>query len=148
MPRIAYLVIFYKLLNFNSYRDEEIVCYRNVGCFRDEGPFDYLDTLPAPPETINTTFTLYTRKNPVTGTVVGLNNSTALSMSNFNQKNAVKIVIHGFGSTGRNSWVIQMTEALLFAVRFWESKLKIVSNFICVFLLMVITLTSYLIQIL
>ena len=23
-------------------RDEEVVCYRDVGCFRDEGPFDYL----------------------------------------------------------------------------------------------------------
>lgn len=25
-------------------RDEEVVCYRNLGCFKDEGPFDYLDT--------------------------------------------------------------------------------------------------------
>ena len=24
-------------------RDEEVVCYGDVGCFRDEGPFDYLD---------------------------------------------------------------------------------------------------------
>lgn len=27
-------------------RDEESVCYEEFGCFRDEGPFDYLDTLP------------------------------------------------------------------------------------------------------
>lgn len=24
----------------------EMICYRDLGCFRDEGPFDYLDTLP------------------------------------------------------------------------------------------------------
>ncbi|CAG2182128.1 unnamed protein product, partial [Oppiella nova] len=35
-------------------RDEEMVCYKNFGCFRDEGPFDYLDTLPASPESIAT----------------------------------------------------------------------------------------------
>lgn len=23
-----------------------MICYRDLGCFRDEGPFDYLDTLP------------------------------------------------------------------------------------------------------
>lgn len=27
-------------------RDEESVCYKSFGCFRDEGAFDYLDTLP------------------------------------------------------------------------------------------------------
>lgn len=95
-----------------------MVCYRHVGCFRDEGPFDYLDTLPAPPETINTTFTLYTRKNPVNGVVIELNNSTSLAESNFEDKQLVKIVIHGFGSTGKNPWVLQMAEALLFAVSF------------------------------
>lgn len=95
-----------------------MVCYRHVGCFRDEGPFDYLDTLPAPPETINTTFTLYTRKNPVNGMIIILNNLTSLDDSNFDDKQLVKIVIHGFGSTGKNPWVLQMAEALLFAVSY------------------------------
>lgn len=41
-------------------RDEEVVCYgAELGCFRDEGPFDYLDMLPSPPEEIGTKFLLY-----------------------------------------------------------------------------------------
>ena len=42
-------------------RDEEVVCYGELGCFRDEGPFNYLDMLPSPPEEIGTVFYLYTR---------------------------------------------------------------------------------------
>ena len=42
-------------------RDEEVVCYADVGCFRDEGPFDYLDMLPSPPEEVGTKILLYTR---------------------------------------------------------------------------------------
>ena len=42
-------------------RDEEVVCYGDVGCFRDEGPFDYLDMLPSPPEEVGTKILLYTR---------------------------------------------------------------------------------------
>ena len=34
-------------------RDEEIVCYADVGCFRDDGPFNYLDMLPSPPEEVS-----------------------------------------------------------------------------------------------
>ena len=42
-------------------RDEEVVCYGDVGCFRDEGPFDYLDMLPSTPEEVGTKILLYTR---------------------------------------------------------------------------------------
>jgi hypothetical protein len=98
-------------------RDEEMVCYRNFGCFRDEGPFDYLDTLPASPESIATTFTLYTRKDSINGEKLDFDNSSTLLKSNFNSSNAVKIIIHGFGSSGKRPWVLQMTEALLFMVK-------------------------------
>ncbi|RWS24935.1 pancreatic triacylglycerol lipase-like protein, partial [Leptotrombidium deliense] len=56
-------------------RDEEEVCYENFGCFRDEGPFDYLDTLPASPEVIGTSFTLYTRENPKSGEQLDYNDA-------------------------------------------------------------------------
>ncbi|CAG2120781.1 unnamed protein product, partial [Medioppia subpectinata] len=95
-------------------RDEEMVCYKSFGCFRDEGPFDYLDTLPASPESIATTFTLYTRKNSVDGEKLDYENSTTVLKSNFNSSNPIKIIIHGFGSSGRRPWVLQMTEAFLF----------------------------------
>ena len=36
--------------------------------------------------------------------------------SNFNASNPIKIIIHGFGSSGKRPWVLQMTEAFLFMV--------------------------------
>lgn len=98
-------------------RDEETVCYKNFGCFKDEGPFDYLDTLPASPEAISTTFTLYTRQHSVDGQKLEYENITSLLKSSFNASNPIKIIIHGFGSSGKRPWVLQMTEAFLFMVR-------------------------------
>ena len=40
--------------HFREKRDEEVVCYGDVGCFRDDGPFDYLDMLPSTPEEVGT----------------------------------------------------------------------------------------------
>ena len=51
---------------FRAKRDEEVVCYSDVGCFFDDGPFDYLDMLPSDPVEVGTTmqlFTRYLRKN-------------------------------------------------------------------------------------
>ncbi|KAG8195855.1 hypothetical protein JTE90_008547 [Oedothorax gibbosus] len=94
-------------------RAEEVVCYRGFGCFRDEGAFDYLDTLPASPEAIGTQFILYTNKSRSVGEILRYDNSSSLYFSHFNGSNPVKVVIHGFGSSGRRMWVLQMTEALL-----------------------------------
>lgn len=44
-------------------RAEKSVCYGELGCFEDSGPFGYLDMLPAPPEEINTKFYFYSTKN-------------------------------------------------------------------------------------
>lgn len=35
-------------------RDEEVVCYSELGCYKDVGFFDYLDTLPQSPSEIGT----------------------------------------------------------------------------------------------
>ena len=43
------------ILKIRKRRDEEIVCYADVGCFRDDGPFNYLDMLPSSPEEVKTT---------------------------------------------------------------------------------------------
>lgn len=44
-------------------RAEKSVCYGELGCFEDSGPFGYLDMLPASPEEINTKFFFYSTKN-------------------------------------------------------------------------------------
>lgn len=100
----------------NGTRDEEMICYDNFGCFRDEGPFDYLDTLPASPDFINTTFVLYNRKTAQNGHTLDYQNISTLTSAPFLESKPVKVVIHGFGSSGRRPWVLQMTEALLYTV--------------------------------
>ncbi|KAI1290044.1 Pancreatic triacylglycerol lipase [Halotydeus destructor] len=176
-------------------RDEEVICYRDVGCFRDEGPFDYLDTLPQSPDLLETSFTLYTKDNVPDGytvntvppkpkpqtpeapagqgspslpqaspTVVAppvveersiaghasaiqprvmnvasdeseLSNNTSVNpdhaihegvminqlfkdKSSFNKSAPIKVIIHGFGSSGKRLWVMQMAEALIKAEPF------------------------------
>ena len=52
-PEIIILSLDFKW-HFREKRDEEVVCYGDVGCFRDDGPFDYLDMLPSTPEEVGT----------------------------------------------------------------------------------------------
>lgn len=35
-------------------RDASRVCYEDVGCFEDTGPFGYLEMLPSPPKEVGT----------------------------------------------------------------------------------------------
>lgn len=44
-------------------RETNVVCYGDLGCFEDSGPFGYIDTLPSPPEEIDTKFYVYSSKN-------------------------------------------------------------------------------------
>lgn len=94
-------------------RDEEVACYGELGCFRDEGPFDYLDTLPASPDNIRTRFLLYTRKNPSIPVLMEYANATLLGTFYFNKFNPVKVMIHGFGSSCQKQWATDMRKALL-----------------------------------
>lgn len=44
-------------------RAEKRVCYGELGCFEDSGPFGYLDMLPQSPEEIGTKFYFYSTEN-------------------------------------------------------------------------------------
>lgn len=44
-------------------RAEKSVCYDELGCFEDSGPFGYLDMLPQSPEEINTRFYFYSTES-------------------------------------------------------------------------------------
>ena len=105
-----------KLLHYlfhRQKRDEEVVCYGELGCFRDEGPFNYLDMLPSPPEEINTVFYLYTRKNDETPQLLDYLNTTSIASSNFNVSLATKFIIHGFGSSCSKIWPREMRLSFL-----------------------------------
>lgn len=44
-------------------RAEKSVCYDELGCFEDSGPFGYLDMLPQSPQEIATTFSFFSTEN-------------------------------------------------------------------------------------
>lgn len=44
-------------------RDANVVCYGELGCFEDSGPFGYIDMLPNSPEEIDTKFYVFSTKN-------------------------------------------------------------------------------------
>jgi hypothetical protein len=43
-------------------REANVVCYGDLGCFEDSGPFGYIDTLPQSPEEIDTKFYVFSTK--------------------------------------------------------------------------------------
>lgn len=96
-----------------SRRDEAMVCYNELGCFRDEGPFSYLDLLPAPPEEINTRFFLYTARSRDTPHPLVYNNASTIMTSPYNASLPTKVMIHGFGSSCQRIWAKEMRTALI-----------------------------------
>ncbi|XP_068220718.1 uncharacterized protein [Palaemon carinicauda] len=94
-------------------RDEERVCYKDLGCFWDEGPFDYLDMLPSPPEEINTRFLLFTRERRDREKVIKSQNISTILDSHFNTSRPTKMLIHGFGSSCYSVWISEMKEIIL-----------------------------------
>lgn len=44
-------------------REANVVCYGDLGCFEDSGPFGYIDMLPQSPEEIDTKFYVFSTKN-------------------------------------------------------------------------------------
>lgn len=105
--------ILHQLFHSRQKRDEEVVCYGDLGCFRDEGPFNYLDMLPSPPEEIRTVFYLYTGKNKELPQILEYNNITTVSESHFNASSPTKIIIHGFGSSCDKIWPREMRLSFL-----------------------------------
>lgn len=93
-----------------------MVCYNELGCFRDEGPFNYLDLLPAPPEEINTRFFLYTPRNRDAPHPLVYNNASTILTSPYNATLPTKVMIHGFGSSCQRIWAKEMRTALISVV--------------------------------
>lgn len=44
----------YKTFHHRKKREVSKVCYEDVGCFEDTGPFSYLEMLPSPPKDVGT----------------------------------------------------------------------------------------------
>lgn len=124
-------------------REDKSVCYGDLGCFEDSGPFGYLDMLPSSPEEIGTKFLFYSTKTRSERPILEfsyLNISTAWGGSslgtNDDQLNTtndetttkapylldgleeldklnVRVIVHGFGSSCSHVWIYEMRTALM-----------------------------------
>ncbi|XP_034240820.1 uncharacterized protein LOC117645041 [Thrips palmi] len=107
-----------KLSSHRKKRADASVCYPEVGCFQDSGPFGYLDMLPSPPEEVDTHFLLYSRRNrgdiPLLDVPFSnLSTVWADATRRFNASSPTKVIVHGFGSSCSHVWVYEMRSALM-----------------------------------
>ncbi|KAJ6636989.1 Inactive pancreatic lipase-related protein 1 [Pseudolycoriella hygida] len=118
-------------------RADKSVCYGELGCFEDSGPFGYLDMLPSSPEEIDTRFYFYSTKNRTDRPLVDLsymnmtdvwnqfsenrsiesnaNKKIVQSIKSFEglDKMSVRVIVHGFGSSCSHVWIYEMRTALM-----------------------------------
>jgi hypothetical protein len=111
------------------YRTLYVIIPDDVGCFTVPRKISPLKKFPESPETVGTTFLLFTRQN---GTII--NHAATLSIddvqiissgegqqsilfSNFDTQRPVKIIIHGFRGSGKDRGALSGVDAFLNLVR-------------------------------
>ncbi|CAD6204350.1 GSCOCG00009934001-RA-CDS, partial [Cotesia congregata] len=105
----------HKKRSMRKKRETSRVCYENVGCFEDTGPFSYLEMLPSPPKDVGTRFYVYgsrkARSVPMEVSADDVANDVANNA--IDPQLPTKIIVHGFGSDCDNVWVYEMRSALM-----------------------------------
>ncbi|XP_032047125.1 pancreatic lipase-related protein 2-like [Aythya fuligula] len=109
-----WIIAFYLL---GSVTGKEI-CFPRLGCFSDDPPWSgvpgrLLTGLPDSPEHMNLSFSLYTRETGNNSQVISAINSSTIQNSHFSSRRKTSFIIHGFGSTGKSGWVVEMCLLLL-----------------------------------
>uniref|UniRef100_A0A8C2YGW1 Triacylglycerol lipase n=1 Tax=Coturnix japonica TaxID=93934 RepID=A0A8C2YGW1_COTJA len=94
------------------------VCYPRLGCFSNDPPWSgipgrLLTGLPESPEEMNISFSLYTRETGNNSQVISAINSSTIQNSHFSSHRRTSFIIHGFSSTGKKGWVVEMCLLLL-----------------------------------
>ncbi|XP_060097544.1 pancreatic lipase-related protein 2-like [Heteronotia binoei] len=89
------------------------VCYERLGCFSDEPPWcgipgRQLLGLPQSPESMNITFNLFTKESGNTSQKITATNKSTIETSYFSLSRKTAFIIHGYTSTGRHGWVVEM----------------------------------------
>ncbi|XP_011495499.1 PREDICTED: uncharacterized protein LOC105360313 [Ceratosolen solmsi marchali] len=94
-------------------REVSRVCYEDVSCFEDTGPFSYLEMLPSPPKDVGTRFFVYGN-----GKARSIPMEVPAENISENINNAIdsdlptKVIVHGFGSSCDHIWIYEMRSAL------------------------------------
>ncbi|XP_010164037.2 pancreatic lipase-related protein 2 [Antrostomus carolinensis] len=115
IPVVGMWIIAFYLLGTVAGKE---VCYRRLGCFTDDPPWSgipgrLLPGLPDSPEHMNISFFLYTRETGNNSQVISAINSSTIQNSHFSSQRKTSFIIHGFSSTGKKGWVVEMCLLLL-----------------------------------
>ncbi|OXU30542.1 hypothetical protein TSAR_002870 [Trichomalopsis sarcophagae] len=95
-------------------REVSRVCYEDVGCFEDTGPFSYLEMLPSPPKDVGTRFFVYgSRKARSIPMEVPAESISEKANNAIDPDLPTKVLVHGFGSSCDHVWVYEMRSALM-----------------------------------
>ncbi|XP_073210889.1 pancreatic lipase-related protein 3-like [Lepidochelys kempii] len=91
----------------------EKVCYQRLGCFSDKPPWAgipgrFLGGLPDSPESMNISFTLYTKETRNNSQVISAIHPSTIKDSHFCSHRKTRFIVHGFMSTGKRGWVVKM----------------------------------------
>nr|XP_003700449.2 PREDICTED: uncharacterized protein LOC100878731 isoform X1 [Megachile rotundata] len=104
----------HKKLHQRTKREVSKVCYEDVGCFEDTGPFSYLEMLPSPPKDVGTRFLVYgsrkARSIPMEVPADDINDNAHRAID---PDLPTKVIVHGFGSSCDHVWVYEMRSALM-----------------------------------
>ncbi|KAK9303436.1 hypothetical protein QLX08_004916 [Tetragonisca angustula] len=104
----------HKQLQHRTKREVSKVCYEDVGCFEDTGPFSYLEMLPSPPKEVGTRFLVYgsrkARSIPMEVPADDINDNAHRAID---PDLPTKVIVHGFGSSCDHVWVYEMRSALM-----------------------------------
>ncbi|XP_076240337.1 uncharacterized protein LOC143182900 [Calliopsis andreniformis] len=104
----------HKRLHHRAKREVSKVCYEEVGCFEDTGPFSYLEMLPSPPKDVGTRFLVYgsrkARSIPMEVPADDINDNAHRAID---PDLPTKVIVHGFGSSCDHVWVYEMRSALM-----------------------------------
>ncbi|CAK9797119.1 Inactive pancreatic lipase-related protein 1 [Anthophora plagiata] len=104
----------HKQLHHRIKREVSKVCYEDVGCFEDTGPFSYLEMLPSHPKDVGTRFLVYgsrkARSIPMEVLADDINDNAHRAID---PDLPTKVIVHGFGSSCDHVWVYEMRSALM-----------------------------------
>ncbi|KAG7203906.1 hypothetical protein KM043_013265 [Ampulex compressa] len=104
----------HKKYSHRKKREVSKVCYEDVGCFEDTGPFSYLEMLPSPPKDVGTRFLVYgsrkARSIPMEVPAEDINDNAHRAID---PDLPTKVIVHGFGSSCDHVWVYEMRSALM-----------------------------------
>uniref|UniRef100_A0A8C8SGH1 Triacylglycerol lipase n=1 Tax=Pelusios castaneus TaxID=367368 RepID=A0A8C8SGH1_9SAUR len=94
------------------------VCYKRLGCFSDNPPWTgmpgrLLAGLPDSPDSINISFNLYTMETGNNSQVISAIKPSTIEDSHFSSYRKTHFIVHGFDSSAKFAWVVQMCVRLV-----------------------------------